>query len=545
MIVTLRDQDRVKPTSVDGIDWSDPLAVGLRTLCLCNEGSGVPFDLVHGPLAGADDFTQGTPGTWSSGNMGPSVRDFAAPPQSCADTAFVNGPWSVACWCRVDNLTAARQPNPWGQFNYVSETNNQGWFLGGGTGSNGKWCFYTYRNTSSATYALNGGSNRKAGDNFIVGTTDGTTRRLYVNGRLEASTTNNANAILNTTNGISNSSDLEQTPLYIGYAWSRCLTPNEINELLEEPYRVLLVPTTRRWFVPPQSAGGSQNLTRTLSDSPSTSESITRTLILARTLSDSPSTGDSLTRALVLTRTCADSSSTSDSLARAGTFARTGSDNPTVASTATRAGTFSRTSADSPSATDSLARAVAFARTATDAPSTSDNVTQSQTLARTATGAPSTADSVVRVESLTRTGADNPTVASTATRAGTFVRTTGDSPSTADSPVAVAGKIATCADSPNTADALVRVGTFARLNSDSAFTTDSLVRAGTFLRAANDAPQTADSAAGVLPFQLAADRRQATGRSDNTESATGRPAGTINVGGRPDDNKGITGRPPN
>ena len=92
------------------------------------------------------------------------------------------------------------------------------------------------RNNGSAFYVLQSTTTPAAGLWFLVGTSDGTTRRIYLNGRLENSTTNNANPLASGAS-LNNTSDTDRCPILFGAAWRRTLTDGEIWQMYQPRLR--------------------------------------------------------------------------------------------------------------------------------------------------------------------------------------------------------------------------------------------------------------------------------------------------------------------
>lgn len=119
---------------------------------------------------------------------------------------------------------------------------------------------------------------------------------------------------------------------------------------------------------------------------------------------DTPSGGGTVTR------TASDSVTTSDSAVRIGTFARTASDTQTTSDTTARTGAFSRSTSDSPTFSDSATASIVFIRTAADTRTTSDAASRVVSAARTAAQTITTSDSAARSGSFARTPSDTVTI---------------------------------------------------------------------------------------------------------------------------------------
>jgi hypothetical protein len=219
-----------KPVSGARIDWGSPLTRGLVALYVCDEAGGQIRNLVNERQVGAL-------GTWAPHRGGLTVENFSGTIGGVPELNFASGAWTVGVFGEVANVTGSEQPALFGRSVYVDESNNQGWELGGA--STGVWRFVAFNNNGFASYNLLGTGSRANGPVSLFGTTDGTTRRLYVNGLVEASTNNNA-SIASASSGLYNSPGAtEHQLLYIGYAWNRCLSAAEVLELSRNPYALL------------------------------------------------------------------------------------------------------------------------------------------------------------------------------------------------------------------------------------------------------------------------------------------------------------------
>lgn len=241
------------------------------------------------------------------------------------------------------------------------------------------------------------------------------------------------------------------------------------------------------------AASGSA-LNRTATDAPTTSDSVTRTLVGSRSATAAPTISDVATRAQVLFRSAAEAISTADVAARASVLARATADAPTTADTVTRTAVLSR--ADSESITASDAAVIAsVARTTSDAPTTSDAATRALTASRAASDVPTTTDAATRSGALSRTVSDAPTTADAATRSNGVARTATDAPTTSDVATrsGTLGRAAT--DAPTTAGTVTRSAVLSRTTTDSPTTSDTPFATSTNVsRTATQSMSTADAA---------------------------------------------------
>lgn len=152
---------------------------------------------------------------------------------------FTTGAWTVAALIEVVNFSAVSiGATAWDYTAYATEFSNAGWSLRGSV-TNSSFAFLTFNNNSVTSYELVGTTSRSDGTHLLVGTTDGTTRSIYIDGRREATTTNNPAAASTATASFANVTNVgatEQHRLYMGYAWQRCLSPNDVRLLAQSPF---------------------------------------------------------------------------------------------------------------------------------------------------------------------------------------------------------------------------------------------------------------------------------------------------------------------
>lgn len=235
---------RAQPPAGVNVDRSHPLAKGLVSCVPCNTGAA-PRDLAHAR-------SLNTGGAFGPSRRGAVCRDWKLNYGS-PDLDFLAGGWTVAALFEQPNVHAGAADNPavFGTEVYVTGTNNQGWAIEINTANLGKYNFLSFRNSAVATDSLGGTSANTAGVHMVVGTSDGVTRRIYVDGQFEASTTNNANPLVVAAGSTLYNVSSGSSPLvYIGYAWNRCLSPQEAMQLWIAPYGMFAAPPWRRYFVP-------------------------------------------------------------------------------------------------------------------------------------------------------------------------------------------------------------------------------------------------------------------------------------------------------
>lgn len=247
------------------------------------------------------------------------------------------------------------------------------------------------------------------------------------------------------------------------------------------------------YAIRPLSASGVNNYNRTASDSPQTTDALSRIETLTRALSDAPVTSDTLVRLETLARSLADAPQTASTLARIETLVRSLTDNPQTSDTIARLLVLLRSLSDIPTTADSLARAgITFPRTASDAPQTTDTLARTVVLSRAASDAPTTADSLARAEVLTRALVDAPQTTSPLTRTQVITRAAADAPQTADSLSRIETLNRTVADAPQTVDVLTRTIVLSRIVVDAPTVVGALARTQILHRTLGDTPQTTD-----------------------------------------------------
>ncbi len=209
--------------------------------------------LVVGSNAGAVELIQPravtTAGTIVADRDGASIRDFALTASAATELDFTSGSFTVAAWVRLTaGITVNKFPTIFARRVYVSESNNQGWELAAVNGGTPAFSFRAFRNNGFASYQLNAGT-PAAGLWFIAGTSNGTTRRIYVNA-VELNNTNlNANPVSSAGN-LANITDTDQIPILMGMAWARELSVKEISALYYENTRWSLIQPIPGLMVP-------------------------------------------------------------------------------------------------------------------------------------------------------------------------------------------------------------------------------------------------------------------------------------------------------
>jgi hypothetical protein len=222
-----------KPPVGSVIDWNNPLSKGLVGCWLMNEGGGFPRSLINGrPLNQAAV-------TWSAKNKGLVIQNASGLKSDTAGLEFLSGSWSIIVYFYNPQTFTSNYPSIFARTTYSNESTNSGWGI---EGNNTKLTFLSRNDNGS--YGLNSLTTPQANTNYIVvGTSDGTTRKIYLNGKFEAQTTNNPNPKDSVTNGISiGKTAVMQVPTYMALAYNRCLSPSEIQSLYVSPYQFIVAP---------------------------------------------------------------------------------------------------------------------------------------------------------------------------------------------------------------------------------------------------------------------------------------------------------------
>lgn len=213
--------------------WRHDLAADLRSVIVANEGSGYPYDLLQ--RVSFSDFTDRLP-TWRHSSDGAGVSLSRASGANTTRCNFTSGNWTVMVRFLLTGFTSGEQQFAFGRLAYVDETNNQGWALGGNTV--GSFRFVVSNNNSSASYNLNSTTARSNGIWTLAGRTNGVNRQLFVNGKQEATTTNNpASASCAGTMILGpNNTFTERHFVILALAWARWLTDDELYSLHVDPW---------------------------------------------------------------------------------------------------------------------------------------------------------------------------------------------------------------------------------------------------------------------------------------------------------------------
>lgn len=225
------------------IDRSHPLTIGLLSYAVPVGNTMV--DLWR-PRA------KGSPGTASISQYGSAVatQEWIPSGADSSDLNWTSGAFTVAAWANYTTILG--YPGAIDRSTYVSESNNQGWYLNINQGS-GKYGFGSFNNNAEALNLLKSTTTATTGPVMQAGTSDGTTRRIFINGVQEASTTNSPVPASRSSNVVASTVG---TLNYAVGIWRRALTAMELFEWYIKPFDLLQQPTARRYYFGTVVAGG-------------------------------------------------------------------------------------------------------------------------------------------------------------------------------------------------------------------------------------------------------------------------------------------------
>jgi hypothetical protein len=157
---------------------------------------------------------------------------------STTDLAFTSGPFTVAIAARL--LSTSSFFTTFSRGNYVSETNNQGWYTQFRSSSSIGTSMLSFRNNGSSQYMLATNVSEPT-DNYVqVTRSNGVNlRELFVIRNTQTnfvSTANNANPIASTATTFVGTND---NVVSIALGWSRSLSDNEIALFNADPFCML------------------------------------------------------------------------------------------------------------------------------------------------------------------------------------------------------------------------------------------------------------------------------------------------------------------
>lgn len=237
-MIDLKNYFSTQPPRGVQVNYAEPLARQLRSLILMNNGGGVPFDMVKARQIG-DGFNG-----WADCRSGKACAGWSIKRNNNdKDLEFVSGPWTIATFFNIKQFVSGEYLDIFAIDGYSDESTNKGWGLTT-RGDTDKFAFLSMNNNGSANYRLESNTLVASGNWSLVGTSDGITRRLYVNGKQETTTTTNANPATALGVSIGNSTGNYKCHNYICVAWARELSADEISKWHRNPFGLLYIPST-------------------------------------------------------------------------------------------------------------------------------------------------------------------------------------------------------------------------------------------------------------------------------------------------------------
>jgi hypothetical protein len=267
------------------------------------------------------------------------------------------------------------------------------------------------------------------------------------------------------------------------------------------------------WDTP---GGGAQELNRTSTDAPTTSEAISRLFSGSRILTDAPTVSESVSRAVALVRmvtesltlgesvvdvknkvvTAVDAPQTSESTTRLLSGARSATESLSLSEDTAKTQSGTRTGSDAPSTSENLVRSFTGTRSATEVPTTADIVSRSLTNTRAVTDAPTTAESSLRLYVGLRTATEAPTTTMSVSRSFTGVRAATDAPTTSETTNRSLAETRTTTDNPTVAIDVASLVSFTVTASESVQASHSVTRSLIGNRTVSEGPTVSEEIIG-------------------------------------------------
>lgn len=425
MAVVLLRRQTSQPTEQPAVNRGHPLAQGLASCFVLNQGVGVPLDLVRTRVGSAPSWRQRPLGYSAYGNV--NVADLA----SSVDLNWTSGPFTVACLFHINVVAGASQfPVMTGRYAYTNETANRGWILQARQNS-GAYSFIAARDnaTSDGTGGLDTITTQTTGTHLIVGTSDGTTTRsIYLDGRFEASsTTSNKTPLSNTTGaGLAVGQTTPEWSIYAVYVWFRALTSGDVRDLWVNPW-VFLQPPRQRLFARP---GGAQSVTA--AETHTVSEAVARSTLAGRTTAETETVSESAARVVVLARPAAEASTIAETVARSTKANRALGETSTIAEAVSSTQSGSGGVSETFTITESVARRLLAARTAAETNTILDTVARTAAVSRTLAEPTTIAEVVARAIVDGRAAAEPVTIVDTLTGQRTIARSVAEAVTVAE-----------------------------------------------------------------------------------------------------------------
>src|ERR1700677_2293953 len=228
-------------------DWV--AANNLISFWAFNENNGAAHDLINRPT-----YTNTTNPTWVIEQQGICVYGEST---SGATSTYLNftSNFTVLAGLYTSGQPATAFLDIIGRYTYSSETVNTGWLLQMRPATpltTAGWSFLLFNNNAVATYGTGIYNNSLGAGNYIIGgSTDGTTKKLYLNGNLVGSSTTGPTCSSSIGNLGPQSGPSGSNVLYLYWylVANKALTAAQMRNLSSNPWQGFLPPNTRRWFV--------------------------------------------------------------------------------------------------------------------------------------------------------------------------------------------------------------------------------------------------------------------------------------------------------
>lgn len=250
-------------TNFNAVAWNqtwlnggNSLTKGLICCVVANEGNIV--DLIKNRTPN----TNPNMGTRKSGRV---INSGGFSNSAAADCNFTAGPFSIATFQYTDVLNASYN-SIMGMSLYTNETTNTGWNLlvtASTDGSPNHYNYQSFNNNGGALYSLVSNNVAIVGDSCIVCTNDATTRRMFVNGAADATTTNSLT--MASTSAALNFGTSGAQNIYWAAIWKRALSIGEATFLSGNPWAMFKQPRLNKVNMiaggTPTFAGNKQSFT--------------------------------------------------------------------------------------------------------------------------------------------------------------------------------------------------------------------------------------------------------------------------------------------
>ncbi len=282
---------QIKPPLGAHIDRSHPLASGLIAYLPMNEGGGSRIGNLAAPSA-----PNSLPASlWTPGSDGPSLLWTNSTAYSSVNLGqSFTYPVTVACSIQIPaSANNGSFRIPFGLANTTGYYNGYYGLLCFGTAGQVGW-YVNNGTTLTSGYPVSATSWTQ----LVLVCTSTTSRALYANGVLvhtDSTSITPAASVTNLMLGDPQGYSAWGAQLAWGAAWNRALTAGEITGLYEDPYGLLVAPTTRRFWA--TSSGGSPAF---LAGTVSAAATAAATLTAASSLVGSVSSGASATASLAV-----------------------------------------------------------------------------------------------------------------------------------------------------------------------------------------------------------------------------------------------------